>query len=265
MSITAHTISPRRLFFARLGATPHRVLFLDYDGTLAPFVADRERAFPIPALLDTIEKVHALGTRVVVATGRIAADVRRLTGPTASFEIWGSHGFERLFPNGEYRTGHCSERLEENIARAHEALVFEGLRRQVEVKPCGIAVHWRGLARQHVQEVAAVAERILSRLTDFDAFLAHFDGGLELRARGYDKGHVVRTVMAESPGETLAAFVGDDLADEDGFRAVRPHGIGVLVRELHRSTAAELWLPSPAALEKFLEEWCVVTGANRRC
>lgn len=263
MSITAETLSPRTLFFARLAAAPQRVLFLDYDGTLAPFVADRDRAYPLPDLLSPIEKVRAVGTRVVIASGRMAADVRRLMNVSPSLEIWGSHGFERLLPSGEYRTGHCDERLEEGIARAHEALVYEGLGKQVEVKLGAIAVHWRGLARQHAQEVAAVAARILKRLTDNDVALCSFDGGLELRARGYNKGHIVRTVMAESPGQTVAAFVGDDLTDEDGFRAVRPHGIGVLVREFHRSTAAELWLPSHAELEQFLYQWCAVTGGNQ--
>ncbi|MGH9523344.1 MAG: trehalose-phosphatase [Terriglobales bacterium] len=263
MSITAETLTPRGVFFSRLAATTNRVLFLDYDGTLAPFVPDRRCAVPYPGVLKTIAKVRSRGTRVVVASGRMAREVRGLLNLSPPLEIWGSHGFERLMPDGEYRTGHMDERLEQGMTRAHENLVYEGLGKQVEVKPCGIAVHWRGYPAAHAREVAAIAERILKRLIDFDATLVGFDGGIELRARGYDKGHVVRTVMAESPVDAIAAFLGDDLTDEDGFRAVQPHGTGVLVRQLHRPTEADIWLRPPAELEAFLNEWCEVTGGAR--
>lgn len=263
MSITAETVTPREIFFARLAAASNRVLFLDYDGTLAPFVPDRRCAVPYPGILKVIAKVRARGTRVVVASGRMSRDVRGLLNLSPPLEIWGSHGFERLMPNGEYRTGHCDDRLEHGITRAHERLVYEGLGKQVELKPSGIAVHWRGLAREHACEVAAVGERILKCLTDFGACLFNFDGGIELRALGYDKGHVVRAVMAETPGETVAAFLGDDLTDEDGFRAVQPYGIGVLVRAQHRATQAELWLKPPAELETFLNAWCAASGGGQ--
>ena len=263
MSLTAETLSPRGVFFTRLAATANRVMFLDYDGTLSPFVTDRRCAVPYPGILKIIAKVRSCGTRVVLASGRTAREVRALLNLSPPLEIWGSHGFERLMPDGEYRTGHMDERLEQGITRAHESLVYEGLGKQVEVKPCGIAVHWRGLLAEHAREVAAVAERILKRLTDFDGMLMNFDGGVELRARGYDKGHVVRTVLAESPVDTVAAFLGDDLTDEDGFRAVQQHGTGVLVRQMHRPTEAEIWLRPPAELESFLQQWCEIAGGAR--
>ena len=35
-------------FLARVGGAPERVLMLDYDGTLAPFHVDPQRATPYP-------------------------------------------------------------------------------------------------------------------------------------------------------------------------------------------------------------------------
>jgi trehalose 6-phosphate phosphatase len=54
---------------------------------------------------------------------------------------------------------------------------------------------------------------------------------VELRARGPDKGGAITAFMAETPfaGHT-PVFLGDDLTDESGFRAVRAlDGFGVVV------------------------------------
>jgi trehalose 6-phosphate phosphatase len=260
VSVTAEIPAPTKLFFTRVASATHRVLFLDYDGTLAPIVVDRRHAPPYPGIVELVAKVRDQGTRVVVVSGRVAADVRRLIDFAPPFEIWGSHGFERLLPNGELRYGHSDAAFEDAVTRAHEALTYEGLGDRVELKPSGIAVHWRGLADGPAREVAAIAERILARVTDFHAFLVAFDGGLELRAQGYDKGLVVRAVMAESPGDAVAAFLGDDFTDEDGFRAVQHYGVGVLVRDQYRATEAEFWLRPPADLAVFLRDWYAAAG-----
>ena len=73
-----------------------RALLLDYDGTLARFRTDADRATPyheVPPLLDRIRK-HT-DTRLVIVTGRRAYDAARLLG-LKHIEVWGCHGLERL-------------------------------------------------------------------------------------------------------------------------------------------------------------------------
>jgi len=62
---------------------------------------------------------------------------------------------------------------------------------------------------------------------------------VELRAPGPDKGAAIATFMAEPPfAGHLPVFLGDDLTDEDGFRAVALlGGYGVVVGP-RRPTAA---------------------------
>ena len=87
MSIVAATgaaaavITPRDLFFDQLCRSRERVLLLDYDGTIAPFSANRHRALPystVPELLDCI--MSTCHTRVALITGRAAREIPPLLG-----------------------------------------------------------------------------------------------------------------------------------------------------------------------------------------
>ena len=53
----------------------------------------------------------------------------------------------------------------------------------------------------------------------------------------------------------VAAYLGDDLTDEDAFKAIKGKGIGVLVREEPRKTAADIWIKPPDELLSFLSNW----------
>jgi trehalose-6-phosphatase len=87
--------------------------------------------------------------------------------------------------------------------------------------------------------------------------LLPFEGGLELRV-GRDKGGAIEALVAEAEAGAPVVFVGDDLTDEAGFRAVNaahgPH-LSVLMRAERRETVADLWLRPPAELRGFLKKW----------
>lgn len=92
--------------------------------------------------------------------------------------------------------------------------------------------------------------------------LLEFDGGVELRVSGRNKGSVVREVLAEEPTDAAVAYLGDDWTDEDAFRALRGRGLGVLVRDELRPTAAELWIRPPHQLVEFLDRWRAALSAR---
>jgi len=52
----------------------------------------------------------------------------------------------------------------------------------------------------------------------------------------------------------LPLYIGDDLTDEDAFRALEQRGVGIVVGEQSRSTAARYALKGPAEVERFLRE-----------
>src|SRR5512143_421226 len=111
MSTAIARISDVEIFFRQVSEAKHRLLLIDYDGTIAPFQIDRTRAFPYPTIPELLDSIMATcSTRVVLVSGRNAREIPPLLGLRPHPEIWGSHGFERLFSDGRYEIGYLSDR-----------------------------------------------------------------------------------------------------------------------------------------------------------
>jgi trehalose 6-phosphate phosphatase len=250
-------------FLDRLASAPDRVLLLDYDGTLAPFQIDRNLAVPYPEIRLLLARIRAAGTQVILISGRAPYDLAVLSGIDPRPEIWGSHGFERLKPDGCYESEALSRQQRAGLAMAAKLLQSEGMESRAEVKPGGVAIHVRGLSRSDAEDIIGRVRRLWSPLlAEFGLTLLEFDGGLEIRVPGRDKGFAVRTILAESFPDAAVAYLGDDRTDEDAFRALNGKGLTVLVRPEYRPTAAEVWLQPPQELIQFLEEWLCASGGK---
>jgi trehalose 6-phosphate phosphatase len=261
---TAVAREPCDLFFDQLCRARDRVLLLDYDGTIAPFSAQRNRAFPyptVPELLDCI--MSTCRTRVMLISGRPAREIPPLLGLNPHPEIWGTYGIERLQAGGRYFVGHVSEDAQLALAEAGARLHEAGLAQSVEMKPGAIAVHWRGLNPRQVEVIKTTAYRLLSPLAlHAHLLLAEFDGGVELREPMRSKGDVVRSVLSEHSLDVPFAYLGDDNTDEDAFRALNGRGLTVLVRPLYHFTAAQTWIRPPEELVQFLTDWIRACGGE---
>jgi len=245
-------------FFERAARAPARVLMLDYDGTLAPFQVRPERATPYPGVEELLDDIMTAGaSRVVIVSGRPVSELVPLLNLRRRPELWGAHGWERLLPDGHGARIELDEgarrQLHEGERRARE-LAREGAR--VETKPASVALHWRGasaLAAAKIRDALPQAWEPLA--ADGTVELLQFDGGVELRARGCSKQNAVEAVLSETAGESAVAYLGDDLTDEDAFRAVKRRGLAVLVRPEIRETVADLWIRPPRELISFLRRW----------
>jgi trehalose 6-phosphate phosphatase len=242
-------------FFARLRDARERVLMLDYDGTLAPFHVDPRLALPYPNVCNMLRRVFAVpGTRIVIVSGRRLEDLRAPLAMLPHTEAWASHGWERARAGGVERCA-PSDAVRGELARARalvEPLLRPGAR--LETKIASVALHWRGLRAPESTRIHAAALEAWEPFASHGLTLLHFDGGLEIRALGHDKGDAVRAALESSP-DAVCAYLGDDFTDEDAFRAIRSRGLGVLVREEPRKTLAELWLSRPHEVTAFLERW----------
>jgi trehalose 6-phosphate phosphatase len=232
------------------------LLLLDYDGTLAPFAAQRDRAVPYPGVVDLLSLLPRQGSgRFAVASGRPAGDVLRLLAPAVPSEVWGCHGAERLVPGVAHFPPELPAAARAALDRARVLAVGIAGPDALEDKPVSLALHWRGLVPAARRELARRLRPAWNALARESGLILHpFDGGLELRLPGWDKGRAVRHMQQEYPGATLL-YCGDDRTDEDAFTALGPTGLGVLVRARSRATAARYRISPPGELLRLLGAW----------
>lgn len=243
-------------FFLSLSSVQTPLLLLDYDGTLSPFTTDRNQAFPYEGIIPCLNKIiNRTRTQTVIITGRSIDDLLKLLPLETLPEIWGAHGFERMLPTGQRFTTPLTNKITDALSRYEKALIDNDLMKYCEIKPAGFAVHWRGRDEHEINSIRQKVFRISNAHTHQGLKIHHFDGGLELRHSGIDKGTAVNTILSEQQKSFSAAYLGDDLTDEDAFNKMGSRGLKVLVRQKTRKTSADLRLTPPEDLIWFLEKW----------
>lgn len=229
------------------GAT---ALFLDVDGTLAPFERHPAAVGPTPRRTAVVKAVSLrLGGRLAAISGRSIDEVDRILGG-ATPAVAGLHGLERRDANQRVH------RIEPHpeVDRARRRLAEITHRRAgviIEAKGASVALHYRSRPDLAVELIAAV--RMIGR----DTGLEFRTGAMvvELRTPGPHKGDAVTAFMAEAPFRgAYPIYVGDDLTDEDGFATARRlGGFGVLVGDREGPTHAAYRLDGVDAVLAWLE------------
>ena len=224
---------------------------LDYDGTLTPIVERPEDALLAPEMRATLARVIARWPLALVS-GRDLADLRRFVQLDGLLYA-GSHGFDIALPPGSPEPPAPGISYLPNLDEAEAALraqLASLAGTQVERKRYAIAAHYRqaGAAMAPaVQFAVEAARRPGLKVTDAKMVL-------ELRpAVDWHKGAAFRWLQQAFAPKSLPIFIGDDATDEDAFRALPPHGVGVLVAERERPTAARWRLDDVEGVRSFLD------------
>ena len=243
-------------FFSNLHKA-ESLLMLDYDGTLAPLVKERMQAYPYPGVKDRLlELVKLKKSRTVIVSGRSLKELEILLHIPLNLELWGSHGLERRLTNGSRTFAsidlNTRNGLEQGITICKENLKPENY----EVKPYAVALHWRRIVEKEKTQMLKLIGAPWNQIcNDYDFEIHHFDGGIELRPKGRNKGSVVRELFNEISKNAMIAYLGDDLTDEEAFSALGERGLKVLVREHLHPTLADIQLVPPEDLLTFLDRW----------
>lgn len=245
------------------------VVVLDFDGTLAPIVADPEQARAHPDALPALSDLAPGVASVAVLTGRPAGVAVRLGG------FAGVPGLEHLVVLGHYGTerwdavtGTVSAPAPHPGVAAVRAELPGFLERSgawqgtwIEEKGRAVAVHTR-----RATDPQAAFEALREPLADLAARhgLIVEPGRLvlELRPPGMDKGVALHEYVRET-GATSVLYAGDDLGDLPAFAAVeklRQNGVpGLLVCSGNSTEAvtelaerADLVVDGPAGVVQLL-------------
>ncbi len=193
----------------------------DYDGVLARLRDDPSSAVPEPGVAEVLARLAAAdGVTVALVSGRGVADLRTTSGFSGPYRWVGSHGAEFDGPLSDElaaRRDQLAERLVPLVEGAPGA--------RLEVKPASVAVHVRQV--QDRSAAAAVLERART-LGDSSLTMKPGKDGLEMAMTDADKGTALRRLRSEL-GAAATIYLGDDVTDEDGFRALGADDVTVKI------------------------------------
>jgi len=231
-------------------------VFLDFDGTLSPIVERPEDAGILPAARRAVERLAEVAP-VVVVSGRDRADVAERVG-LPDLVYAGSHGFDIAGPGVRHEVGGDIPPLIERVSAGLAEELAEVPGAQVEPKRYTVAVHYRRVAEDDRGRVEVAIRPALAAHPELER--AEGKKVAELRPRiEWDKGrallHLLDALGLDGP-DVVPVYVGDDVTDEDAFRALadRPGGgIGVRVADEPAETAAEWTLGGPDEVPELLD------------
>jgi trehalose 6-phosphate phosphatase len=228
----------------------------DFDGALAEFTVDPEDSAPAPGAMTALRGLAALpATHVAVASGRDVRTLRDLTGvgSAESITLIGSHGAEATRPHvaAEGRLDGDQRALLDELTTAVAELIDRHPGARLERKRAAVAVHTRGLptadADAALREAAALGEgrgdvRMLRGKSVVELSVSHADKGSAIAALG------------RQVGSDAIFYSGDDVTDEDAFRALDSEEGDVSVKVGGGPTHAAYRVESVAQVVETLEQ-----------
>jgi trehalose 6-phosphate phosphatase len=236
----------------------HLLLLFDFDGTLTPFLPD-------PDAVHLDDDVRGLLARLAlkpdstlgVISGRRLPDLEKRLRIPGEVYVAGFHGLEIHTPDETFM--HPEAAAATVIMRG----IAETMRPHlpslpgvfIEDKVFSVALHYRE---------AAPAVRVVAQSRFMDAARQHVDAGrlrvlpgacvIELLPGvSWHKGSAlqwIRERIERVHGPTFTVYVGDDVTDEDAFRAVGPEGMTISASD--RASGAEFFVNGPAGVKRLL-------------
>ncbi len=238
---------------ARLKQASHRVLLLDYDGTLKDFAPRPELAGPDAELKALLTRLAELpNTSVHVVSGRLKGSLEEWLGELP-IGLHAEHGlWSRLGPGAPWRMLEgVTPESKEQARPVMEAFTERVPGSFVEEKTASLAWHYRqvdpGYGASQARELRL---KLAETFVHGPMEVLPGDKVVEVRPRGVHKGRVVAQVLEGVPKGALVAAFGDDRTDEDLF-AELPEG-SLSVHAGGKPSRAVYRVSGPAEVRKVL-------------
>lgn len=232
------------------------VFFLDYDGTLTPIV-DR----PDYAILDEEMRmtVRALAEKysVAIVSGRMREDVQKLVGIQGIFYA-GSHGCDIDGPG----VSMVQPKVKDLIPVINDVIAFLSEKLNnipnilIEEKKFSVAVHYRLVDEKYLEKIKEVVSLVISDNKKLKLMKGKMVFEI-LPDIDWDKGKAIQWIMKAlgiSWSEASVIYIGDDVTDENAFRAIRTRGTGILVTKTDNPSSADFKLNSPTEVKKLFND-----------
>lgn len=216
----------------------HIFLFLDYDGTLTPIVKNPNKAImpkSTKGLLKELLKIPEC--RLAIISGRALEDIKNKVG-LRDIIYSGNHGLEIEGPKIRFKSpipvsfrivlGEIKEQLTERLSLIKGHIL--------EDKGLSLALHYRLVDKKYIPLVKVIFHEIgLPYKVAKKVKIRSGKMVLEIKPPiDWDKGKVVLWLLARQQFElggkqVLPIYIGDDITDEDAFKALKNKGLTIFV------------------------------------
>ncbi|MEA5043546.1 MAG: trehalose-phosphatase, partial [Petrimonas sp.] len=233
------------------GQASGRLILLDYDGTLSPFVKNPEEAVPSEELLNLLKKMTSdKKNKVVINSGRDRQVLDRwFKGLDLDFAAEHGAFFKE---NGKWHKN-VQEKIkwDDEILRIMEHTIDKTPHSHMEVKDSSLVWHYRNVdvwlaelrEKQLINALMGPASRLNLQIVPGNKIV-------EIKSPDFNKGSEVKRLLQKAGYDFILA-IGDDTTDEDMFHALPPHGISIKVG--HFSPAAKYRIPVQSSVIPFFE------------
>lgn len=221
-------------------------LFLDFDGTLAPIASTPEKAALSAGMRRLLEGLSIVPhVRLAVISGRSLVDIKAKVGIKGIIYA-GNHGLEMEGPGFKYKAPVKKGALK-SAAAIREILNerlsgFKGV--LIENKGLVTSVHYRKADASDIPKLTRAFRKALNPFLERKAVsLGKGKMVFEVKPRvDWDKGRAVLWLLSKFRRDfvekrPLAVYIGDDITDEDAFRALKKRGFTLKVGKVHRTNA----------------------------
>jgi trehalose-phosphatase len=237
----------------------HVILFLDFDGTLAPIVQEPDKA-ALPAQTRVVLEAFCEkeSCTVAVVSGRSLPDIRGKVGIEGLIYA-GNHGIEIEGAGLRFMApGAISARDALISVKAAIGPFVSGVSGVLlEDKGPSVSVHFR-MAQEADKD--AVVDAVRSAARPFLDVVSVRTGKevVEVTPRGWDKGNAVKWLLdritpALSVTSAVPVYIGDDATDEDAFKVLEDRGVTVVVGK-QAGSCARYYLNDTVSVRTFLQK-----------
>ena len=227
----------------------HRLLALDYDGTLVPFCNKPENAVPSDEVISIIRQLTLdPRNKVLINSGRDRPFLEKWFGDL-DVCIAAEHGAS-LKEDGKWMERIVSRQWSQRLMAILRKFEQKTPGSRLEIKKTALAWHYREsdawLGAFRAQQLART---LLDECTKEGLQMIQGNKVIEIKSAEYNKGTIISYFLAQRPYSFVMA-IGDDATDEDMFQALPEHGISIKVGG--PSPSARYQLPLQADVVPFM-------------